>query len=439
MLGFAEFPRLWKMPLHLQYIDELLVDLAAGIGQRQLIFAPPRHGKSWLTSHLFPAWYLMTYPDRDVILTSYEADFAASWGRKVRDTMTKWGKLCGFSVRQDSKAADRWEIAEFGGGMRTAGARGAILGRGAHLFIVDDPVKNAEEALSETYRQKTWDWFNSTAASRFEPGACVVVTQQRWHTRDLGGMLATEQKDDWRVCDLKAIAEEGDVLGRMPGEALWPERFNAEELERKRRNSPMWFAAQYQQVPLDLEGGFFRGLERIKVVDATPTDFTKVVRAWDLAATEAQAGSDPDWTVGAKVGRHSDGTFWVCDVQRVRLGPRGVRNLIRQTAEADGSAVPIYIEREGGASGKIAAESIVSEDLAGFTARAVRPEGAKTERAEPWGSQIEAGNVCLVKGDWNRAMLDEHRGFPTGAHDDIVDACSLGFREVARQAQFIIV
>lgn len=431
----------WATPPHLKLVNKYLVAMAKGRVDRLSIQMPPRHGKSQLLSHVFPAWFLLVYPWRRVILCSYEAGFAAQWGRKVRDLVIRWGPWFGCAVAEDSKAADRWEIQKHGGGMQTAGVGGPILGKGADLLIMDDLCKNAEEALSPTMREKVWDWFASTAYSRLEPGGAIANIQQRWHTDDMAGRLHASDPKRWKQVCLPALAKSGDILGRKPGEALWPSRYPVSVLADKQRLAPTWFAAQYQQEPLDLEGGFFRGLERVKVIDAAPvaSHFTRVVRAWDLAATEAQAGSDPDWTVGAKIGKHKDGTFWVLDIQRVRLGPRGVRDLIRQTAEADGAGVPIYVEREGGASGKIAAESIITEDLIGFTARAVRAEGAKTERAEPWGSQIEAGNVCIVKGDWNRVLLDEHRGFPTAAHDDIVDGCSLGFREVARQAQFIVV
>ena len=147
--------------------------------------------------------------------------------------------------------------------------------------------------------------------------------------------------------------------------------------------------------------------------------------------TEAQAGADPDYTAGVLVGKHKDGTFWVLDVVRERLGPAGVRSLIRRTAELDGLGVVIRVEREGGASGKLAAADIVRE-LAGWPVGAVRPVGSKAERAEPWGNQIEAGNVRMVKCHHSRAFLDEHRAFPSGSHDDMVDAASGAFAELAR-------
>jgi predicted phage terminase large subunit-like protein len=400
--------------------------MAAGRCDRLNILAPPRHGKSILISQFFPAWFLLVHPWRRVLLCSYEAGFAAQWGRKVRDLVIRWGPHFGVSMMGDSKAADRWEIAKHGGGMQTAGRGGAILGKGADLMIFDDLLKNSEEACSPTIREHTWDWIVSTAYSRLEPGAAVLHTAQRWHTDDPTGRFRAHEPGRWKEIELPALAKEGDVLGRKVGEALWPTRYPIAVLEEKRNLSPTWFAAQYQQVPMDIEGGFFKHLERIQVIPAAPTadQFTRRVRFWDLAATEKQAGADPDWTVGTLMGRHKDGSFWILDVRRDRIGPKAVRQLIKQTALMDGRSVPIRIEREGGASGKIAAESIVTDDLAGWPAFAVSPKGGKAERAEPWGAQIEAGNARMVQAEWNKPLLDEHRGFPLGNHDDIVDSCS---------------
>jgi predicted phage terminase large subunit-like protein len=172
----------------------------------------------------------------------------------------------------------------------------------------------------------------------------------------------------------------------------------------------------------------------LEVRDAAPTadQFIRRVRFWDLASTEAQAGVDPDYTAGVLMGKHKDGSFWVLDVVHQRLGPAGVRGLIRQTATLDTAAVQIRLEREGGASGKLAADAIVREDLVGFSAAAIRPEGSKAERADPFASQIEAGNVRVVRLPTTAALLHELRGFPSAAHDDIVDACSGAFRELSR-------
>lgn len=424
----------WKTPPHLREINRRLRSLSHRGNGRLQVWMPPRHGKSLLISQFFPAWYLLVYPWKRVILTSYEADFAAQWGGKVRDLVTAWGPDFGIALRGDSKASDRWEIATHGGGMQTAGIGGPILGKGADLFILDDVCKNAQEALSPTWRAKAWDWLTSTAYTRLEPGASVVNVEHRWHTEDVAGQQVEKEPGIWDVLRLPALAEENDPLGRRVGDPLWPERYSVDALHKMRDLAPSWFAALYQQRPLNLEGGFFKGLEKIEVCPAAPlpTAFTQRVRFWDLAATEAQAGADPDWTVGVLMGKHKDGSFWVLDVVRDRLGPKGVRRLIRQTAEADGREVPVRLEREGGASGKIAADSIVTDELVGWPAGSVRPQGSKAERAEPWGSQIEAGNVRFFAAPWVRPFLAEHQGFPSGDHDDQVDAASGAFSELSK-------
>src|SRR5205085_6437129 len=175
------------------------------------------------------------FPNRRVGLASYEADFAASWGRKTRDVLEEFGpKLYGIRLREDSRAANRWDIEQmFGrqwvrtnGGMFTAGVGGPFTGKGAHLLIIDDPVKNAEESLSLTQRQKADDWYRAVARTRLEPGGVIIPIMTRWHERDLAGVLQDEQDkggEQWTVLRLPALAEPDDPLGRAVGTALWPE------------------------------------------------------------------------------------------------------------------------------------------------------------------------------------------------------------------------
>ena len=146
----------WQRAHHLAVLDRKLVSVAAGEIKRLLVMMPPRHGKSSLCSQYFPAWYLGTFPDRQIMLASYEADFASSCGRKARDVLEEHGPtIFGVSVRQASSAANRWEIAGQGGVMLTAGVGGPITGKGANVLIIDDPVKNDQEANSKTYRERT--------------------------------------------------------------------------------------------------------------------------------------------------------------------------------------------------------------------------------------------------------------------------------------------
>lgn len=194
-----------------------------------IIEAPPRHGKSEFISRYLPAWYVARYPERRVILASYAAEFARSWGRKARALVEEFGpEWFGVEVSKEQHAAVDWELADHGGGMVTAGVGGPLTGRGAHLMIIDDPVKNDEEALSERTREHHWDWWQATASTRLEPGGVAIVMATRWHKDDLTGRLLRAASDGegepvTRVC-LPAIATDGDYLGRQPGEPLWPER-----------------------------------------------------------------------------------------------------------------------------------------------------------------------------------------------------------------------
>lgn len=241
----------WYPAKHLVELSEKLMDVATGDITHLMIFMPPRHGKSELTSKYFPAWYLGKYPDNRVILTGYEADFAAQWGYKARNIMHEHGPaLFNLTVAGNSSARDRWDIAGHLGGMSTAGVGGAITGKGAHLLIIDDPIKNAEEANSKTYRDKSYDWYRSTAYTRIEPGGSVVIIQTRWHEDDLSGRLLKEEPEKWTVVNLPALAEEGDSLDRQPGEALFPKRYDVSALlDIKRTVGSYWWNALYQQRP----------------------------------------------------------------------------------------------------------------------------------------------------------------------------------------------
>lgn len=220
---------------------------------------PPRHGKSELCSKFFPAWFLARRPDEPVILTSYEAQFAASWGRKVRDLVNEHGHelLGGLQVRPDVSATSSWETT-LGGGMATAGIGGPITGKGASLLVVDDAIKNAEQAVSVTYRESCWNWFASTALTRLSPGGRVLVVMTRWHPDDLVGRLSKNLDEigkPYRVLSLPAIAEEGDALGRDVGAALWPERYDVQALEATRKSvGEHWWNALYRQAPKGIEG-----------------------------------------------------------------------------------------------------------------------------------------------------------------------------------------
>ena len=191
--------------------------------KRLMIFMPPRSGKSTLASIYFPAWFIGRNPTKQIITASYSGRLSEDFGRKVRNTISDsdFGDIFpNVSLAPDSKASNRWHTNKDGVYM-AVGVQGATTGRGADLFIIDDPVRDAAEADSELIRDKVWDWFATVAYTRLQPEGRIVVVQTRWHEDDLSGRLLTDMEDggqQWDVLTLPAIAEENDVLGRKPGE-----------------------------------------------------------------------------------------------------------------------------------------------------------------------------------------------------------------------------
>ena len=224
---------------------------------------PPRHGKSNFISEWFPVWYLGTYPDHRVLLASYEADFAAEWGAKVRDHLTEHGHHFDIQVSELSHARHRFDIVAHKGGMRCAGVGGPITGKGANLLIIDDPIKNDKEARSETHREHQWDWLLSTARTRLEPGGVMVIVMTPWHQDDLSGRIRAGKLKGhpWVHVNFPAIAVNDEPeIGRKEGEPLWAERFDANALEEQRQGmlqegkGAFWWSALYQCDPQPDEG-----------------------------------------------------------------------------------------------------------------------------------------------------------------------------------------
>ncbi|MFH1268597.1 MAG: terminase family protein, partial [Planctomycetota bacterium] len=183
----------WQPARHLMLLNQAILEAideaAAGKLDGLVVSMPPQHGKSELSSKYLPAWYVGTFPERRVILVGYEADFAANWGYKAREVLAQCGQLFGVRVVRTRSAAHRWDLEGREGGMTTAGVGGPITGKGAHLLIIDDPVKNDEEARSATRRQKQWEWWQSVASTRLRPGGLVMLIQTRWHRDDLSGRI----------------------------------------------------------------------------------------------------------------------------------------------------------------------------------------------------------------------------------------------------------
>lgn len=416
---------------HHRYLITELESLTLGCTDRLMILMPPGSAKSTYASILFPPWWFTQHPTSSVIAVSHTHSLAEAFSRRVRNLILDREGQLGYSLVPDERAAASWRTSN-GGEYMAVGVRGAITGRRADLIIIDDPIKSQWEADSTLHRDQLWEWYKSDLITRLKPGGRIILIMTRWHENDLGGQLLTTNGPEWRVLRLPAIAEDSDLLGRKAGEPLWPKWENLDALERKRATmgERAWMSL-FQQAPRQATGSLFKvnGLS-VQDLPQVPTG-AKVVRAWDLAATVANGSNDPDWTVGVKMFRDQRDHFVILDVVRIRGTPRETEDTIVATAHLDGQAVTIGLPEDPGQAGK-AQISYLAGRLAGYRLLTSRETGAKLTRAMPLASQIEAGNVAIVRAGWNHSLIEELRDFPFGRKDDQVDATVRAFGTLAR-------
>lgn len=252
----------YKDNWHHRLIAEKLEEVDRGLCRRLIIAMPPRAGKSELVSAMFPSWYLGRHPEREVMLTSYSTDLASSFGRRTRNIVVseEFTSVFGRIMAEDSQSANKWHTVA-NGGLIALGVGAGATGRGASCLIIDDPIKNREEAESLTMRSRAYDWFTSTAYTRLSPAGAIVLVATRWHEDDLTGRLLEQMKaggEKWEVLSFPAIAET-DEEHRRQGEALWPERYGLEDYKRTRDTiGPYDWSALYQQSPIDSASQEFR-------------------------------------------------------------------------------------------------------------------------------------------------------------------------------------
>lgn len=307
-----------------------------GAIKRLMVFMPPRHRKSQTANAHFSAWYLGRHPDHHIITASYGSSLAEGFSRQARNLTREYGPtLFGIRVSEESAAADHWALAGHYGSLTAVGIGGPITGRGAHLLIIDDPVKNREEASSPTLRDRAWDWYTNDAVTRLEPDGAVILIMTRWHEDDLAGRLLKAMElgdgDRWDVVRLPAFAEADDPLGRRIGEPLWPEEFPADILEATRqRIGTRAFVSLYQQRPQELQGGVFHA-SWFRWYTADDVSYDQAAECWrfrgdplrvymgvDLATTQKTASDDFALVV---IGVTPDQAVVVLDVLAAQLDP----------------------------------------------------------------------------------------------------------------------
>ena len=378
------------------------------------------------------------------------------------------GPLFPFLNARPINRVAEWETSE-GGGLRAVGVGAGVTGYGANLIVIDDPVKSREQANSQRFRDKLWDWYNDDLATRLEPKGSIILIQTRWHEDDLAGRLLREMQNGgerWDVVNLPALAEreEGDAetrghgdagtladvdcgtgtnaevnvidgpevpasprlslsassYPRRPGEALWPERFDADELEAIRtRQGEFAFASLYQQRPVPAEGGVFKREWFTNIVTRAPQGL-KWKRGWDLAVSLKESA---DYTASFRVAYDADGNLYIDGGYRGRIGFPEQKRRIEQRILAES-------DTEHGIENALHGAGVMQElrqmsRIRGRRFIGVTVRGGKHERALKWQDLASEGRIRLVRGPWNRTFIEEACAFPHGRHDDQIDAVSL--------------
>lgn len=416
----------WKWK-YLRYIIDHLDKITSGELKKLMLFIPPQHGKTSVVTVRYPVYRLEKDPTTKIIVAAYNQDYANKLSRQSRRIAETRPSIV---FTKDAKAVENWEL-QAGGYFRAVGAGSGATGQGAHLIIIDDPVKDRKEAESPVVQEAIYEWYTDVLTTRLQPESAIILIMTRWAEYDLAGrILESEDGPNWTVISLPAEAEENDPLGRAIGEALCPERYDLEALASRRAVLGNSYYAMYQQRPQPKEGNLFKAhwFEKVKAV---PADAERI-RYWDKAGTQ-DGGA---YTAGVLVAKAKDGTYYIEDVVRGQWAATERERVIKETAIADkarlGMKYKIWIEQEPGSGGKESAENTI-KNLAGFSVYSEHPTGDKVVRAEPFAAQCGAGNVKLLDAPWNGAYINELISFPSGKYKDQVDASSGAFNKLALQ------
>lgn len=418
--------RLWKPAKHLELICDTLERVERGEIKQVMFFLPPRHGKSFTVTETFPSWFIGRNPDRRVIEVSYSDAFAQKFGRSNREKLWECGKAI-FDIEVDPGHAlsTDWGIHKRHGGMISAGIGGRITGEGADLLIIDDPIKNAEEANSEVYREKIWNEWQATLQTRIQAGGSVIIILTRWHEDDIAGrILNSEDGKNWTIINLPALAEEDDVLGRDVGEPLWPEQGYDKiwAADKRIKVGPYVWTALYQGRPTPPAGELLKKhWWKFYGTRPTLTDFDEIIQSWDMAFKDSKTSSRVCGQVWGRIKADCFLLDEVCDLMDFPATAKAVVSLSAKWPQA----LSKYVEDKANGPAIIAA---LKHKVPGLIE--VPPEGSKVARASAVSGLIEAGNVYLpdplekYSGHITHDFIQECSAFPRGKYADRVDTMS---------------
>jgi predicted phage terminase large subunit-like protein len=425
------FPKImwgWFYDHLCEVLTKFLSATVRGESPRLIVNVPPRHGKSEICTVRFPLWAMLNHPGLEIIACSYAQSLAIDFSRKARELVfhPHIEGLWGNQSRGGKFAAEKWTLGNKSSYQATS-VLGSIVGKGAHILLIDDPMKNLQEADSSNHRERIYEWYGSSAYTRLSPGGGVIVIMQRWHEFDLTGQLLRAEKldggDKWAHIEYQAIAE-NDERWRKKGEALLPNRFPVTLLRKTESNmvTRVW-RANYMQRPTRKGGNIFQAawFQRFDSLPKFRDDESQEwISSWDLrfGASQKKSSSFVCGQIWLRVGARK----YLVDQARGRWD-------FSQTLDAFESLLSRYPQChthlvEDKANGP-AMQSILQDKVSGILLRA--PKGDKVQRAEAAQPTTRAGNVHIPDENyhvWVTTWLDEVTRFPGAEDDDQVDCMS---------------
>lgn len=424
------------------------------------IHLPPQVGKTRYMT-LLAFWILGMMPETRIIFVTYSDDYSATRGREIRQMIDAFGWMFGIEIDPNTKSASDFQLKGHRGGVLAVGIGSQITGRSGDVIIIDDLLKNAQEAASKAAKDLHEEEFDRTLYPRLQPGGTMILTNTRWSEDDLAGRLETREQaegyegDRFQLLTFPAIAEPSeaeaeeftsdaereawtDVIGRTHGEPLKCRYYRGGEWTKSIfyriratmiQTNPIGWASTYQQNPTSREGSMFPAKKWKRYHVAALPDLYAIWRVWDLAASEGSG----DWTVGTKIGRGGDGNMYVLDIIRERLSPDNVLALVQATAIADGPTVGIAVEEERAGSGKTVT-AFYKKSLPNSRVEGVRAEGQKETRATPASTLQQNGGLLIPYDDdveWDvKGYVDECKQMMGDGrkprYDDRIDTTAYG-------------
>lgn len=420
-----------------KYIADKCQQLFEGKIKKLMVFMPPQHGKSEIISRQFPAWALGRNPDLKIVGSSYSSDLAEQFSRSIQRTIDSEeyqrifpdtylnGNTVKTNVRGYLRNVDIFETVGHRGFYKAVGVGGSLTGTPADIAIIDDPIKDANEANSVVYRQRVWDWYNTVLTTRLHNDSRQLFIMTRWHEDDLAGRILKAEGDEWEVVSIPALCErehDGGISDRHIGDALWEDRHSKAELERQKARAPREFNALYQQHPT-IEGGnivkrdWFR---TISMADFKALHYNEPMHFYlDTAYNKKKVNQDNDPSGILAACRINNYIYLYDAMQMYKEMPDLLRFLPEYISAHEGnSESKLHVEPK--ANG-ISVVQMLREMTTLNVKETPTPTDDKEVRLRAVSPRIECGRVFIVEGSWNDDFLDEVCGFPTQPHDEFVD------------------